>query len=83
MIAFELSFYNSLKGNSKELLTIQFLDDQIYVDGTGNGMNTFPLTSYLNKFDYIDPQTKAQIDAASDTSILATYGVVVLNLVIS
>lgn len=39
--------------------------------------------AYLNKYDYIDPETKASLDAAGDTSIYTTLGVVAINIVIS
>eukprot|EP00347_Sterkiella_histriomuscorum_P005534 403356244 len=83
MAVIELSMYSSLKGDSKEQVIIQFLTDQIYKDPTGNGIITVPLYSYLNKYEYIDPETKAKLDAAGDTSMLATFGAVAINLVIS
>lgn len=54
-----MNFYSSIKGNSKEIVTVKFLDDHVYQDATGNGLIVVPLSSYLNKFDYIDPATKA------------------------
>lgn len=46
-------------------------------------MITIPLTAYLNAYDYIDPATKAKLNAAGDTSMFATFGAVAINLVIS
>lgn len=55
----------------------------MYKDATGNGVLTIPMYSYLSKYDYIDPATKAKIDAAGNTSMFATFGAVAINLVIS
>lgn len=79
----DLTFYSTLKGDSKETVTVQFLNDGVYKDATGNGILTKPLTAYLNRYDYIDPETKAKLDAAGDTSMFATFGAVAINLVIS
>ena len=79
----ELTLYSTLKGDSKEQATVKFLTDSVYRDATGNGILTVPLYTYLNKYDYIDPETKAKLDAAGDTSMLATFGAVAINLVIS
>ena len=46
-------------------------------------MIVVPMYSYLNKYDYIDPETKAKLDSAGDTSMLATFGAVAINLAIS
>ena len=62
---------------------MQFLNPDVYRDQTGNGMIVLPMYSYLNKYDYIDPETKAKLDSAGDTSMLATFGAVAINLAIS
>ena len=59
------------------------MDSDIYKDQTGNGMILFPLYAYLNKYEYIDPETKAKLDSAGDSSMLATFGAVAVNLAIS
>ena len=59
------------------------MSSDIYKDDTGNGINRAPLKGFLSKYEYIDPETKAKLDAAGDTSMLATFGAVAINLVIS
>eukprot|EP00347_Sterkiella_histriomuscorum_P010294 403376857 len=83
MIVLQLEFYSSLKGSEKEQVWIEFMSSDIYKDGTGNGIVRAPLKGFLSKYEYIDPETKAKLDAAGDTSMLATFGAVAINLVIS
>ncbi|CDW91263.1 fu domain containing protein [Stylonychia lemnae] len=83
LIVIETSIYQSLKGNEKEIVIVTFQSSSIYKDPTGNGMNVKPMYAYLNKYDYIDPETKAKLNAAGDTSMLATFGAVAINLAIS
>jgi cellobiose-specific phosphotransferase system component IIB len=44
VISIEMSFYSSLKGGGSETVQVSFLDSLIYVDRTGNGIITTPLT---------------------------------------
>ncbi|CDW87691.1 fu domain containing protein [Stylonychia lemnae] len=83
LIGIQLSIYQTLKGSENEQVVIQFSDPNVYKDATGNGMIVLPMYSFLNKFDYIDPETKAKLDSAGDTSMLATFGAVAINLAIS
>ncbi|CDW89713.1 fu domain containing protein [Stylonychia lemnae] len=83
VIGIQLTFYQTLKGDQKEQAVVIFQNSTIYADATGNGMITLPLYAYLNKYDYIDPETKAKLDSAGDTSMLATFGAVAVNLAIS
>ncbi|CDW89486.1 UNKNOWN [Stylonychia lemnae] len=83
VIALELSIYQSLKGNGKEQVTVEFLSSDIYKDQTGNGMVTNPMYGYLNAYSYIDPETKAKLDAAGDSSMVATFAAMGINLGIS
>ena len=53
------------------------------MDDTGNGIVTIPISGYLNPYSYIDPATAANLNAAGTSSMLATLGVVALNLVVS
>jgi hypothetical protein len=76
-----LEVKQSLKGTEK--IKLQFLTSKIYVDNTGNGIITLPLTGSLPVYEYIDPATKAKLDAAGDTSMLATFGGMAINLGIS
>lgn len=62
---------------------IQFLNSNIYKDNTGNGINLTPLYGYLSAFDYIDPETKAKLDSAGDSSMVATFAAMGINLGIS
>ena len=73
--------YSTLKGSEKVILT--FLNSKIYVDNAGNGIITLPISGSLVAYTYIDPATKAKLDAAGDTSMLATLGGMAINLAIS
>ncbi|CDW80137.1 UNKNOWN [Stylonychia lemnae] len=83
IIVIELSVYQSLKGEEKERLSLTFLSPNTYKDPTGNGMALKPLYTYLNKYDYINPETKAKLEAAGDSSMMATLVAVLINLGIS
>ena len=80
-IVINLSMKSSLKGTEKVFLN--FLNGKIYLDNAGNGIITTPLSGQLQAYLYIDPATKAKLDAAGDTSMLATLGGMALNLAIS
>lgn len=41
------------------------------------------MSGYLSKYEYIDPATKARLDAAGDSSMAATFAAVGINLGIS
>ncbi|CDW72739.1 UNKNOWN [Stylonychia lemnae] len=83
IIVIELSIYQSLKGSEKEQVSVFFKDPNIYKDATGNGIMNKPLYAFLNKYEYIDPETKAKLESAGSTSMLATLGAVLINLAIS
>lgn len=76
-----MTLYCSLKGTEK--LTLTFLNSKIYVDNFGNGIDTVPITYPMRAYEYIDPSTKAKLDAAGDSSMLATLGGMAINLAIS
>lgn len=64
-------------------MEISFLSNNLYIDATGNGMIKTPLSGLLSKYDFIDAATKAKLDAAGDSSMMATFGAMALNLGIS
>jgi len=72
-----------LRGNDKEQISIFFKDPSTFLDQAGNGIVNKPLYTFLNKYEYIDPETKAKLDSAGNTSMIATLGAVLINLAIS
>ena len=60
------------------------MNPTLYIDGNGNELGGFgPHSDYLNEYEYIDEATKARLDSAGNTSMLATVGTMVVNLAIS
>lgn len=78
-----MTFRCSLKGGDKESVSIQFKNSKIFVDDAGNGLAQAPLQSNLSPFTYVDPSTKASLDAAGDSTMLTTFAAMGINLGIS
>ncbi len=59
------------------------MNSDVYTDATGNGLVTIPMSASLSAFEYIDPATKARLEAAGDSSMVATFAAMGINLGIS
>lgn len=78
-----MDFKSSLKGGDQEKVLVTFLSSGVYADATGNGLVTIPMSASLSEFEYIDPITKANLEAAGDSSMVATFAAMGINLGIS
>lgn len=64
-------------------MTIKFTNSMVYTDTSGNGVSGAPMAGYLNAYTYVDPQQAASINAASENTMMITFGAMALNLAIS
>jgi len=78
-----MTFYQTLLGNNQEKVTLTFLNSSIFIDASGNGILTNPLSSSLSAFTYINPATAAALNSAGSSSMTATIVAIVINLGIS
>jgi hypothetical protein len=79
----DMTFYTTLQGSNKESIIVKFINSEVYVDNSGNGVSGAPMNGYLSAYTYIDPVSEASMNAAGSNTMLVTIGAMALNLGIS
>jgi len=79
----EMTFQTTLFGDGQETVTVKFTEPKVYTDNAGNGLGTSQIKGDLSGFEYVDPLEAAKLEKAGQLSLMASLGVMALNLGIS
>lgn len=83
LIKLDTEFTSSLEGDGNEIVSITFLDLELFKDEEGNNLLASPMRDSLNGIAYVDEDVKEMISLWADIVAYTCLGFIVLNLLLS